>query len=231
MLRPEPAAVQGRLENGLRPGFCCANSVPELALPGTLGRCRLAVIPESVRVVVTGAVELIADFGISASPGSDSVYTGEAATYTVTVTPISGFNWPVALNCSQLPANTTCSFSPASIAGGAGASTLTVQTTAPSQPVAVSALSTGYRVAALAGLFLLFVPKRLRGYRKGWPMLLVVLAFLAAGAAIAGCSGARSLVGGTPVGAQTITVVGTVTSGSQTLSHETTVTLNVKSLF
>ena len=67
---PEPAVVQGWLENGLRPGFCCANSVPELELPGTLGRCRLAVMPERVRVVVTGAVELmVADTGLKLRVG------------------------------------------------------------------------------------------------------------------------------------------------------------------
>jgi hypothetical protein len=130
-----------------------------------------------------------------------------------------------------LPANTTCSFSSTSITGGAGVSTLIVQTSAPSQPKTASALSPRYRVAALAGLLLLFVPKRLRRYRKGWPMLLVILVFLAAGVATMGCSGSRSLVGGSPVGPQTITVTGTATNGTQTLSHETTVTLNVNSLF
>ena len=69
-VRPEPALVQGWLENGLRPGFCCANMVPELELPGTLGRCRLAVMPERVRVVVTGAVELmVADTGLKLRVG------------------------------------------------------------------------------------------------------------------------------------------------------------------
>ncbi len=202
----------------------------------------LAVGPHNMTAVYGGAagfdpstsntvVEQIADFGISASPGSRSVYTGIAASYTVTITPMSGFNLPVALTCSQLPANTTCSFSPASITGGSGVSTLTVQTTAPSQAATASGVSPGYRVAALAGLFLLLVPKRLRRYRRGWPMLLAILAFLAAGAAITGCSGSRSLVGGTPVGAQTITVIGTATNGSQTLAHQTTTTLNVDSLF
>jgi hypothetical protein len=44
--------------------------VPELELPGTLGRCRLAVMPERVRVVVTGAVELMAtDTGLKLRVG------------------------------------------------------------------------------------------------------------------------------------------------------------------
>ena len=174
-------------------------------------------------------VEVILDFSISASPGSLSVYTGVAATYSVTVTADSGFNLPVALSCSQLPVDTTCTFTPATISNGSGISTMVVQTTAPSHASIAPGFSSGYRVAALAGLFLFFIPKRLR--RKGWPILLLLLAFLAAGSAITGCSGSRSLVGGTPLGAQTITVVGTATNGSQTLNHQTSVTLNVTSLF
>ena len=39
-----------------------------------------------------------ADFSISAAPGSQSVYTGEAASYAVAVTPGTGFDLPVALD-------------------------------------------------------------------------------------------------------------------------------------
>jgi hypothetical protein len=174
-------------------------------------------------------VEVIEDFTLSSYPSSRSVYTGVSATYTVGVMADSGFNLPVTLSCSQLPVETTCIFTPATIGTGNGTSTLVVQTTAPSQISKDRGISPGYRVVALAGLLLFFIPKRLR--RKGWPMLLLLLAFLAAGTAITGCSGSRSLVGGTPLGAQTITVTGTATSGTQTLTHQTTVTLNVISLF
>jgi hypothetical protein len=174
-------------------------------------------------------VEVIEDFSISASPGTRSVYTGEAASFTVTVTADPGFNLPIALSCSQLPADTTCVFTPATISSASGISTLVVQTTAPSQASIAPVFSPGCRVVALAGLLLFFIPRRLR--RKGWPLLLVILAILGTASAISGCSGSRSLLGGTPVGAQTITVTGTATNGTQTLNHQTSVTLNVNSLF
>ncbi|MGD0729940.1 MAG: FG-GAP-like repeat-containing protein [Terracidiphilus sp.] len=176
------------------------------------------------------AAIITADFTISAAPASQTVYTGLSASYTVTVTPSADFNLPVALSCSQLPANTTCSFSPAGVTGGSGTAILVVHTSAPSPSAATSALSLRTPFALVAGLILMFIPRRPRR-RTGWPLLLMLLAALAAGAAIAGCGAPKLLSLGTPVGAQTITVNGTATNGSQTLTHATTVTLNVNSLF
>jgi N-acetylneuraminic acid mutarotase len=176
-------------------------------------------------------VEQIADFAVSVLPGSRTLYSGEAASFAVSVTSVSGFNIPVALTCSQLPENTTCNFSAATVTGAGGSSTLTVQTTAPSQITAGSALSGGYRVIALSAIFLIFIPRRWRRHRGGWSLILVIFAILASWIAITGCSASRSLAPGTPVGIDTFTVTGTATNGSQTLAHATSVTLNVKSLF
>jgi hypothetical protein len=172
-----------------------------------------------------------ADFTIAATPASLTLYTGQAASYTVAITPIGDFALPVTLTCSQLPANTTCAFSPANITGGSGSSTLTVQTSAPHEAANTSIFPAGYRVPALAGLFLFFLRKRGRYARGGWPMAFAILALLTAGAVLNGCSAPSTLTGGTPVGAETITVAGSATNGSQTLTHETTVILNVNSLF
>jgi hypothetical protein len=172
-----------------------------------------------------------ADFSISASPASQTVYTGEAASYTVTITPGTGFNLPVALSCYQLPANTTCTFSPSSVPGGSTSSTLVVQTRAPMQATSVFVPANKLRVPLLAGLLLLFIPRRLRRLRNGWPTCLLLFALLIAGAFMTGCTAPNPLLGGTPVGAANITITGTATNGSQTLTHATTVTLNVESLF
>jgi hypothetical protein len=179
-------------------------------------------------------VELIdaAVFTLAATPAARTLYTGEAATYSVTVTPGTGFGLAVALSCTQLPANTTCSFSPSSVAGGNGSSTLVVQTSAPQQSEENSRLPGKLGITALAGLVLFFLPWRMRRSRAGWPMLLVFLALsIAAAAGINACGGSSRLTGGTPVGAQSITVTGSATNGAQTETEQTTVTLNVQSLF
>jgi hypothetical protein len=86
-------------------------------------------------------------------------------------------------------------------------------------------------VTMLASFLLLFIPRRLRPYRNGWSIFLVLLASTVLLAAMSGCGGPSSLTGGTPVGTQTVTITGMATNGSQTLTHTTSVTLNVRSLF
>ena len=79
----------------------------------------------------------VADFTIAVSPASVTVLRGEAATYTVTVSSEGGtFNGDVSLSCAGLPAQASCTFTPATVTPGASAvtSTLTVSTTAPTTP-------------------------------------------------------------------------------------------------
>lgn len=67
----------------------------------------------------------VADFTISASPTSRNIRRGRSGSYSVTVTPSGGFNETVTFNVTGCPSNTTCTYSPASVAG-AGTSSLTV---------------------------------------------------------------------------------------------------------
>ena len=76
-----------------------------------------------VTLVVTPAGE----FTISVSPTSRTVNNGSNATYTVTISPVSGFNGTVSLSTGALPKFVGTSFSPSSISQG-GTSVLTVST-------------------------------------------------------------------------------------------------------
>ncbi|HKO14115.1 MAG TPA: galactose oxidase-like domain-containing protein [Acidobacteriaceae bacterium] len=86
------------------------------------------------------------DFGIAVSPSADSVIPGQSSTFTVTVTPLSGFSGAVTLSVgseSGFPTGITSGgFSPSSIAGS-GSSTLTMNTTTSAAPYALSLTVTG----------------------------------------------------------------------------------------
>src|SRR5208337_2761926 len=79
----------------------------------------------------------LGDFTITISPTSQSVYTGQA-TQVITVTLASSGGWDrdVTLSCNQLPANVTCTLTPATVTKASGSSQLVIQTTAPSQSTA-----------------------------------------------------------------------------------------------
>lgn len=173
-------------------------------------------------------VEVItpADFSISAAPAARTLYTGESASYTVTITPKNGFSLPVTLSCPQLPANTTCVFSPTTLDGGRGTSNLTVQTSAPAQAARALPSWKGMGASALAGLVFLCLG-RARRRMSFLLMLMVIVAVAVSG----GCSAPRALTGGTPVGSQTVAISATAQNAPRGWSHTTTVTLKVKSLF
>jgi hypothetical protein len=68
------------------------------------------------------------DFTISAAPPSQTVVAGNPTSYTVTVAPLNGFNGTVTLSNGSLPTGVGLSFTPPSITGGSGSSTVNVTT-------------------------------------------------------------------------------------------------------
>ena len=169
-------------------------------------------------------VIIVSNFTLSITPASTTLYTGEAATYIITVTPGTGFTLDVALACSGVPANSTCTISPTTVTGGSGTATMTLQTTAPAQ---VARLERGGGGALLAGLLVLLVPRRWRK-RGAWLALLLLAVTLGA---VTACGGSGTLTDGTPAGTSTLTVTGTATISTLTISETASTTLNVKSMF
>ena len=91
--------------------------------------------PQTASLSGTGTSSSSAAFSLAVSPLSATVTAGQSATYTVTVTPTGGsFTSAVTLSCSNLPAMTSCAFSPNSVTPGASpaSSKLTIATTASS---------------------------------------------------------------------------------------------------
>jgi Bacterial Ig-like domain (group 3)/FG-GAP-like repeat len=220
-------------------GATLLGSEPVASGTATFSTSGLSIGNHSLTAVYSGATNFLTSnsaavdevitapsFSISISPPKQSVYTGESAIYTVTFTQAAGLNLEAALSCSQLPENTTCTFSQG-VMSESGTSTLSVHTTAPKADSSASVVRAGAG-AALACLFLCLVPRR----RHKAPLLFLIVTALAVSAtALSGCSGPQMLTGGTPVGPQTVTVSATMTDQSQQFTQNATLTLTVKSLF
>ena len=226
-------------------GTALLNSTP-VSLSGGIATLTLSTLPTgtlSLVAVYSGDIDFItstssalsgggvsSDFTIAASPAAQTVLPKQSVNYTITLTPSNPtFVNLVSLSASGLPSGVTATFTPPSIAAGAGVSTsiLTLGTSSLAQlhrsnrPLAGVASS-----AALALLMLpLFFGRRARKAtarlsRAG--RLLIALLALSAVGALAGCGGG----GFSGHGTQTYTVTVTAVSGPDT--HSTNVTLTIQ---
>ncbi len=198
-------------------------------------------------VTSTAVSEVIEDFTLGAASGGSMSATGSPggqATYTLALTPSNGQTLPapITFQVTGLPAGATATFSPASIAAGAGATnvTLTIQLPSSAKTSPASEFFGGGGMTIALGLVLLpfFGRSKQSSPGRGW-MLVTVIGTSLLFASLAGCSGGKSSSsssgsgnsgsggsGGTTTQAQTDTLFLTATSGS--LSHETTLTLTVE---
>jgi hypothetical protein len=194
---------------------------------------------DSATITSTQSASLnVFDFQFPASLGSHTVTAGQSASYAISFTVLGGTKFPdvISLTCGGLPSQTTCSFSPASIAAGSAATTitLTVATTAPSaKKRAVSATALGLQLICWPGLLGLI----LRGGKRGkYPKLCGIVLLLMIPLILTSCGGGGATVtsstgtgtnpplNGTKPGNYDVVV--TATSGP--LSHSGTGTLVVQ---
>jgi hypothetical protein len=181
-------------------------------------------------------------FTLSITPGNATIYTGAETFFNIIATPENGFNLPLGLTCSSLPANTACVFGPARIVANPPpgsefyvpyASTLTIKTVAPSPKTSAASLKARWTggaatLACLCGI--LIVPRRVR---RALRVRLVLIGAILIGvfAAISGCSGGGTLTGGTPPGTYQINITAQTPGGGPQLKQVVTIKLVVKSLF
>lgn len=81
----------------------------------------------------------VTDFALDATPASQAIVKGTAATYTATITAINGYTGTVNFSVAGLPPFSTASFTPASLTAS-GTSTLTITTTS-NTPAAIYSLT------------------------------------------------------------------------------------------
>jgi hypothetical protein len=180
--------------------------------------------------------------GFSITPASTSatVNAGQSATYTLNLASIGGFTSAVTLTCGVVSGmDGACSLSPATVTlGQTASSVLTVTTKAatmslnepPAMPFTFGEFGRSVVAASLAGIFLIFFPKRLRGrYRR---LSVLVIGLIAAGL-MAACGGSGqattpppTTVPGTPAGSYNISVTATPMA-STTTSSSTTVSVTL----
>jgi hypothetical protein len=179
------------------------------------------------------------DFTLNITPANATIYTGGRAGFIITATPENGFNLPLGLTCSSLPADTACVFGPARIVANPPpgsefyvpyASTLTIKTVAPSPKTSAASLKARWTggAAALACLCgILIVPRRALRVR----LVLIGAVLIGIFSAISGCGGGGTLTGGTPPGTYQINITAQTPGGGPQLSQVVSIKLVVKSLF
>jgi len=131
---------------------------------------------------ISGNAQIIVnDFSLTA--GSITTTQGTSAQTTINVSALGNFNGTVSdFSCSGLPTEATCSFSPTSVSGGQGSTTLTIGTAAVGQlrhRASNEKRRLGWMAAILpiAGIFLIGIPARER--KKALLASLLILAVIA----------------------------------------------------
>lgn len=198
----------------------------------------------------TAAISLkifLQDFSITATPPLNTVDAGQSASYILTATPTNGFNQVVLLSCEvDLPANTSCSWSPSSglVLNGLSpnSATLTVTTTTeessrewrgrrpPAGPPA-SRRPWMFVAAILAAGAALAAKQKRTQCRRLRLIALVGAALLLAGAAVSCYNYGYNVIAppvtvGTPTGVYTISIYGTLGS-NKSVVRSTTINLTV----
>lgn len=157
--------------------------------------------------------------------GTPTVITGQSVNLLVTVAPRIGSQQPVQLSCAELPTESACTFATPTLPASGGTTSLEISTMAPHSCESDIPYSQNSGIPftgpALAGLMLLFIPRR---RRKSMKNLLMVLVAACGMASLMGCGNCSDL--GTRPGDYSVQVIAAST-GTITSKVITKITLHV----
>ena len=187
----------------------------------------------------TPVVETVApqSFSLTFNPTAITIKQGMSGTVQFTVKSINGFNQPISLSCSGLPAEAICTFPQSVTPSAAGTnSSFTINTDVTTaalrgagkirQTTVSSGGLTYLAGAGMASLCLLFgIPARRR--LKNFSGLYALVAAALMGGAIAGMTIGCGTVAETPTGPSTVTITATGNAGGMVVTQTGTVQVTV----
>ncbi len=183
------------------------------------------------------------DFDLSTSSSSETINAGATATYALTVSSVGGsFLQAVALSCSGLPAQASCTFSPSTVTPGSGHGTVTLTISTAASEAQLLPVHSSHNHAMLAvwfqlqgmglfGMVLAGSKSRSRKFRA-----LILLALVVAGLLfMSGCAGGTGIgpqkasgTTSTPTTTTSTTYTITVTGTAGSVQHSVPVTLTIQ---
>jgi len=168
------------------------------------------------------------DFLVAVNPSTLTIVAGKSGMATFTVTPQNGFNSQVSFTCSRLPAEASCSFSPATVTpnGGSASTTLTVSTMGPSAAMGVPppiSLRPNYAFLFPVLAMILGIAARRMHALRGLPIL-GLLILLVAASGLTSCNGGSMGNPGTPIGTSTVSVSASASGANHTANLTITIT-------
>ena len=188
------------------------------------------------------------DFQITPNIGGETVTAGQSGGFGLSIQAAGGLTQSIALTCSGAPSESTCTVAPTSVTpSGSAASVVqvTLSTTSPSmltpRPRSSPPMTGGpnpYLTPPLVLVLMMLAsflwvarwraqPIAIRWYlRAAMSSALLLLALT-----VPGCGGGGAVAQhnpGTPAGTYSLTVTGTVTSDSATLTHSVTLKVTVQ---
>lgn len=171
----------------------------------------------------TPLTEVVGGTSTSQSPftvtiaGAPTVMAGSAVNLLLTVAPRTGSLQPVQLSCAGLPTESACTFGTATLPANGGTTSLQISTMFPhsceSTTTGTQNAGMPFAGSTLAGLLLLFIPRRRRKSLRKLKSLLLVLVTACGMATLIGCGGNCTDLGTRP-GDYTIKVISASTGAA-----------------
>jgi Big-like domain-containing protein/VCBS repeat protein len=176
------------------------------------------------------------DYQLTASPESATIQPGQSAMFTITASPLNGFNGVINFDCGSLPAGITCQFSPADLTLD-GVNPSSVQLTISSSAQMLGAIPTRsgshgslpFWLTVSGGAFGLVMVEGLSQRRRRLVVAIACFLIVAALVPALGCGGTNSTVPGATQKSKTVQVTATaVAAGPGSFSRQLTLTVNIQ---